>query len=358
MNQDVDLPSGKQIQRQLQAHFGDDLLAHRPRQLVLFPLIVAAIAAGTSAVLRFDFSVWTNLAFAFVLASLYGAAIFLTHELMHGSITRNVRLQNAFAYCGLTLFLISPTLWRVWHNKNHHGHTNAGNRDPDSFGTIDRYQRMRSTRFVTRLAPGSRSWMSYFFFFYWFTFHGQVVLWMQSRLLHDFRDVNRKRAILDSALMLAFWVTLGYVAGPYKSLFVIVLPMLLGNLTIMSYIATNHFLMPQGSHPLQNSMGVRTHPIVDLLHFNFSHHIEHHLLPSMNWRNYPKVRRWLETRFPAQYTAPSHALAIRLLYSTPRIYRDKVTLCDPRLRQPDVATDDLGKFMLAMAGLGTPAPKR
>ena len=70
----------------------------------------------------------------------------------------------ALGYLGFAPMLVSPTLWRTWHNQVHHGKTNQGNSDPDGFGTLSRYEKAPSTRFVARLAPGSRHPVRYFFF--------------------------------------------------------------------------------------------------------------------------------------------------------------------------------------------------
>ena len=191
--------------------------------------------------------------------------------------------------------MVSPTLWRTWHNQVHHGKTNQGNSDPDGFGTLTRYEKAPSTRFVARLAPGSRHPMSYFFFAYWFMFHGQVVLWIQSRYMRGFRRMNRRRAVVDSAVSALLWLTvavLALLAGPMYVLFAVVIPLVLANFIVMSYIATNHFMRPltETNDPIENSMSVNTLPIIDRMHFNFSHHVEHHLFPNMSAKHAPRVR--------------------------------------------------------------------
>lgn len=323
------IPSPKELKKQVVQDLGKQILDRRPQQIFLFVLAISTVIAGYITLLGRNNSIFTDLMACVILCLAHSVLVFLAHEAMHGSISSNKQVQNFIGFIGMLPFMVSPTLWRQWHNKNHHGHTNAGNRDPDSFGTLDRYERVKSTRFVTKLAPGSGHWLSYFFLFYWFTFHGQVVLWIQSALLYDFRTLNRKKAIFETGLMFAYWAGLAYIAGPYLSILMIAIPMIVANFTIMSYIATNHFLMPQDPHPLLNSMGVTTLPILDMLHLNFSHHIEHHLFPTMNWKNFPALRKYLKERFPEVYLAPNHKRAISMLYKTPRIYQDDQTLCDP-----------------------------
>lgn len=323
------LPSPVNLRRTIMKQVPSTLFNRHPLQMWLYaPIVVMMLALGY---LMYAYSGPWYLMFlgSLGLSILVGAAVFLAHEALHGSITKNLYLQNFAGYIGFSPFLISPQLWRFWHNKAHHGHTNQGNFDPDSFGTLERCQRVRSTRLVTKLAPGSGHWLSYFFLFYWFTFHGQIVLWLQSKYAYAFRGFNRSRAIVESILMLLGWLGLSYILGLYNALFIILIPMILGNFTIMSYIATNHFLMPQSDHPLLNSMGITSPKWIDALHFNFSHHIEHHMFPGMNWSQTPALRRWLKHHYGEYYMAPTHAKALYWLYKTPRIYKTPEVLVDP-----------------------------
>ena len=149
--------------------------------------------------------------------------------------------------------------------------------------------------------------------------------------MRTFARFNRRRAIIDSAVCLALWITVGILAGPFYSLFVIAIPVMLTNALVMGYIATNHFMRPmtKSNDPIENSMSVTTLPIIDRLHFNFSHHVEHHLFPNMSAKHAPRLRTWLEENENDRYVTPNHAFAIAYLYRTPRVYLDATTLCDP-----------------------------
>jgi hypothetical protein len=61
-----------------------------------------------------------------------------------------------------------------------------------------------------------------------------------------------------------------------------------------------------GPDSLSTTMSVSTFRVVDWLLFNFSHHVEHHLFPSMSPRYYPLVRQSLAAENPAisQMKAP------------------------------------------------------
>jgi len=322
--------SYKTIRQQLRRELPSEVFRARPLRAFLLIPIFGSILALSAGLLLWKGPWYFMLPVAVILGQLYGMNGFLGHEVLHGSVVKSKAFQNVFGYLAFAPFLISPQLWRVWHNQIHHGHTNIGNRDPDSFGTLGRYERHPSTRVVTRLAPGSGKWYSYLFLFYWFTFHGQIVLWVQTKFMKAFQNFDRRRSCIESILFLAGWIAFGAFIGFEKSIYVILVPMAVSNFTLMSYIATNHFMRPQteDNDPIANSMSVDTLPIVDFFHLNFSHHVEHHLFPKMNPYHAPKVRDWLINAVGHRYVSPPHWKAISYLYRTPRVYKDANTLID------------------------------
>ncbi len=329
------------LRRQIRAELPDDTFAQQPRRALWF-IPLAGIGFGSIATIVITTPPWYVCLILSLLASQCMAAMgFLAHEVLHGSVVHSKWIQTFLGYLGFAPFLVSPTLWRTWHNQVHHGKTNQGNSDPDGFGTLSRYEKAPSTRFVARLAPGSRHPMSYFFFAYWFVFHGQVVLWIQSRYLRGFRRMNRRRAIIDTAVATLAWAAVALLAGPFYAIFAVVIPLVMANFIVMSYIATNHFLRPltRANDPIENSMSVDTLPVIDHLHFNFSHHVEHHLFPNMNGKHAPRVRSWLREHEADRYVSPAHWLAFLSLYRTPRVYLDATTLCDPDDPQGDYRAD-------------------
>lgn len=319
-----------------------EVFERQPRRALLVLPAVAGIVTLTLGLVEGGWPWWAQLPAVLGLANLYAFAGFLAHEVLHGAVVRRRWLQDALGTIGFGPFLVSPTLWRVWHNQVHHGNTNAGDRDPDSFGTMRRFERAPSTRFVTKLAPGSGTPVSYLFLFYWFTFHGQVVLWIQSRYLRGFERLDRRRAVAETAAFAGAWLLFALWAGPRGALLAGAVPMLIANAIVMSYIATNHFMRPQTERndPVGNSMSVTTLPVIDGLHLNFSHHVEHHLFPAMSARFAPRVRTELRSLVGDAYVSPPHPRAVAALYRTPRVYLDAGTLVDPytdrRVAIPDL----------------------
>ncbi len=319
------------ILRRLLDDLPEDSYTPQPlRALWMFP-IFASVVIGMVAIVQVNLAWYWALPISVLIGNSIAMMGLLAHEIMHGATVQPRWQQTFFGYFGFGPFLVSPDLWRFWHNGVHHGNTNVGNRDPDGFGTMKRYEKQPSTRFVVRLAPGSGRWYSYFFLFYWFTFHGQVVLWIQTAFMKGFERFHATRAKVETCLFIGLWLALGVAVGWRHSLFIIVIPMAAANFIAMSYIATNHFLRPQtdNTEPVDNSMGVRTIGLVDRLHWRFSHHVEHHYFPAMPGSGLPRVRAWFDANEPDRFVAPAHWKAVHYLYKTPRVYSTPDTLTDP-----------------------------
>lgn len=298
--------------------------------LIVIPCL-SLIVAGIWALIHLPLPWYAALAIGVISGQAYATMGFLAHEALHGSVFRSRRLQTLIGYLGLALFCFSPALWRVWHNQVHHGHTNRPDLDPDSYGSLDRFKRIPEAKFQLKIAIGSGLLSSLCYLFYEVTYQAQLIVWFTSRIMPGFERLNRRRAVGESALLALFWIALGIWGGVRVALYGILVPMAAANFIGTSYIATNHFLRPltETDKVLLNSMSVRTLKWIDLLHLNFSHHVEHHIFPRMNHRFTPLVREYLVKYAPDRYLAPSHWKALWWLYKTPRLYLDDYTFIDP-----------------------------
>ncbi len=296
---------------------------------VWFVVLQAVLWSGFAALLWLELPWWAQALIGVGLGHTLGAQGFLAHEALHGALGGPRWLQNAVGWLGFGPFLVPPEFWRRWHNQAHHGHTNDGDKDPDNFGTLRRYQKNPKVGAFLKLAPGSGSWLSALFLTYSFVFHAQMVLWLQSKHRREFEGFSRRTAIAQSLACAALWLGLAALSG-WTAWATVLLPLAVANTLVQSYILTNHFLRPMAvsNNPLDNAMSVRVPAPLDALHFHFSHHVEHHLFPGMPSHRAPRVRAWLLANEPARYVCPPHWLAVALLYETPRVYRDARTLVD------------------------------
>ena len=320
------------IRRRIHGELPPEAFQPRPARVLPALALVGAIATVSIILAARPLPAFAALLLSVFCGGLYASLFFLGHEAGHGAVVKSRGAQDAVMWPAFVIFLLSPTLWRVWHNTVHHVHTNQPDYDPDNFGTLATYDAFPSVRVVATLTPGSGRWGGLLYGSIWFTAHAQVVLWVQSRRCRGFESLARARASAESLGMAAFWLSLALWLGPWSSLVVVVIPMLIANAIIMSYIATNHLLRPLGDHadPLDHSMSVTTHRWLDLIHFNFSHHVEHHLFPSMSSRYAPLVRAKLRRYAAERYVAPSHGRALRLVFQTPRVHDPHGALIDPR----------------------------
>jgi fatty acid desaturase len=340
------------LRAKLRAELPPHIFTPKPLWSLLVIPIVGLIVAGSVLLATVPLSWPVALLGSILIGHLYGMQTFLGHDISHGASIRPGPLRTFITYLTFAVYVVSPYLWLPWHNQAHHGHTNVEGRDPDNFGTLDEHHQAGwFTRFILRLGPGSSGHVvSFIYFFLFFTVQGQGVLWVKSKQMPDFRGLRRRRVLLDTALLAAFWVSVAVLAGPRGALLVVLIPMLVTNFVVMSYIATTHMLSPMVARrdTLRTTMGVTTTRLLDLLHFHFSHHLEHHLFPAMCSWYYPRVRRRLRRHLGDRYLAPSHFEALRRVFLTPRLYAGLDTLFDPFSGRM-VAIDEV---RAALAGAG------
>lgn len=304
------------IRRSARRALPAEVFQPRPLRALLIPLwLVAAIGVGSVIALA-GLPWWADLGLALALGQLYAMLAFSAHEILHGSTVRGRLAQRVLGGIGFLPFLVSPHLWNEWHNRRHHTHANQGHRDPDSFGGIEHFEPGGARRAVMPLLPGSGHPLSYLFLFYWFTWHNLfILLFVSSR----FRGYDRRPALVYTAFAAVFWAAVIALTG-WAAIFVVAIPMLIGNALVMSYITTNHMMRPErpAEDILGNTMSVKVPWLVDVLHGWFSHHVEHHLFPTMSPSQAPRLRAWLRRNAPEDYLAPRLTKALWWLYRTPR----------------------------------------
>lgn len=321
----------EELRRTVRAMLPPDAFRRSPWRLGYVALLIGILVAASygAMVTPWYFAIPLSLLAGHCFAGL----MFFGHEVAHGAVTGSRALQDLMLYTCCFIYCLPPSLWRLWHNGIHHAHANVDIRDPDHFGMIPKYEQSGFfRRLVVHCAPGSGNPLSVLYPFLFFTGQSMSVLWHESAVIEDFRALNRTRAKIECILMALFWVGLCIATGWKGTLYLVAIPMLVANFTVMIYIFTNHVLRPlKGkASALDGTMSVTTIPLLDRLHFHFSHHIEHHLFPSLSSRHYPLVRKALQEIAGDRYLAPSHWWAVMVLYKTPKVYATPETFVEPR----------------------------
>jgi fatty acid desaturase len=261
----------------------------------------------------------------------YGTLGFLCHELAHGSIVKNQKLQWILSFIGMIPFTVSPTYWKFSHNRLHHGKAQKLIEDPDAFPNLRIYKSSKFIQFMFPFTPGSKHKRSAFYFFFWFSFHNfvaQSYLRFRNKI---FSPMDQTRVTLEFGAQILIAVAALIIAGPSNWLWLFIVPMAVQNYLLMSYISTNHNLSPLTGEndPLANSLSVSNHPILEFLHLNFGYHVEHHIYPTINPKHAKAIHRELKKQFPNDYKFMPKLEAMTALYKTPRIYKSAHVLIHP-----------------------------
>jgi len=261
-----------------------------------------------------------------------GGVTFVGHESLHGGIVRGRALIRTVGWLGFLPFVVSPQLWVAWHNRVHHNHCGQPGVDPDVYPTLAEYKRNRSAQWIAdHFALGRRRLAGAASLLFGFTGQSVQIL-IRANKSGLLRKHLHRRAIIETVMGVAVWTAVGFLVGPLAFLFVYVLPLIVANTIVMSFIMTTHNLSPLTpvNDPLVNSLSVTLPRVLEWLTLDFGFHVEHHLFPTMSTRNGRVVREVLRARYPGRYQSMPLTTAIHQLHLTSRVYRDDVTLIDPR----------------------------
>jgi fatty acid desaturase len=319
----------------LSKNLGPEVFQPNPWRLIPYGLCLLAAAGSFLAIVNLALPWPVKMALGVAIGLCTGTLGFITHELLHGSIIKNQKAQTVLGFFGALAFFISPTFWRFWHNRLHHGLTQQLIRDPDAFPNLKIFKASGFMKFMFPFTPGSGHKRSMAYFFFWFSFHifvAQTYLRFRNKV---FDPMDQKRVTLEFGAQVLLAAGLLAYAGPANWLWVFVIPLMVQNYLLMSYISTNHNLSPltNENDPLVNSLTVTNHPILEFLNLNFGYHVEHHLFPTVNGARIKAVHYELMKQFPDRYQIMPKWKAMKALYSTPRIYLNANELIHPETRE-------------------------
>ncbi len=277
----------------------------------------------------FDLHILLNVLLAIILGSSFAAMGFLGHEILHGTVVRKAWLRDFLGAIAFWPLATGPSLWRKWHNMTHHLHTQDDEHDPDSWPTLEAMLKKPFFRWIYRLPLSFRAFVSFCSLAIQFSAHSLRMFFVY---IKEFNVKKRPKVWVEFILPWVTWIGLLFILGPVKWFFAFFLPLFIGNFIVMSYISTNHRLNPlvPVNDPLANSLTVTVPKWVDVLHFNFSYHTEHHLFPGMSSKYYPLVKAQIKKMWPDRYHEMPMISALRALWKTPRLYFKGNELVDPR----------------------------
>jgi len=317
--------------KELRPKLSPDAFKPSKSRLAWIPFHLAVIVMATLAVAGGWVPWFVVPALSLAIGVSFACLTFVAHEALHGGIVRNKRAKYLVGWIGFLPFLVSPRLWMAWHDRVHHANTNLPD-DPDMYPSLAKYNANKQVRvFVDLFSLGCRRWRGGLSLILGFTVqHGHQLLGATTKGFLSVRE--RRLAIAESMLGVTVWATVAVLVGFLPFLFVFVLPLAVGNIIIMSFILTNHSLSPltKINDPLMTGLSVTSSRFVEWITLRFGFHVEHHLFPAMSSRHAPEVRALVRARWPERYQSMPLVKALGELHRTARVYKDSVTLIDPR----------------------------
>jgi fatty acid desaturase len=325
-----DLVAHASYVRDLRPELPPDTFAPARSRLLLVPLNVALIALATVAIAA-GWLPWPLVPLVSIAIGVCFAVLtFVAHELVHGGIVRGRLVRQVVGWVAFLPFTLSPRLWAAWHDRVHHANANLED-DPDMYPRLAEYEASGKIRFVVRaFSLGGKRWRGGLSLILGFTVQSAHQL-VDARKRGFLKGPAFAAAIAETVAGVAVWATVAVLVGFGSFVFVFVIPLLVANIIVMSFILTNHGLSPRVeiNDPLASGLSVTAPKWIELLTLKFGYHVEHHLFPAMSSRHAPRVRELLRTRWPRRYQSMPLWSALGELHRTARIYKDAVTLVDP-----------------------------
>ncbi len=303
-----------------------------PLRSVYFLVFLATNVLLITLIVHYNPAWYVKLVLALVIGQLNTSMAFFAHEALHGSVFKSKFLQDLVGFVAFTPFLLSPTYWRHWHNTLHHGNTQLIFKDPDAFPSLSVFKRSRFMKVVFKLSPGSKNVLSYFYLFYWFSLQAlinQVFMRFRNKM---WANINHARVTKEFLVMVLIASSYIYWVGVENLLWLVIIPFLIQNYVMLSYIVTNHNISPltKINDPLVNSLTVTNNRLNTFLHLNFGYHVEHHLFPRVSPAHAKNIHHLLIELYPDKYQHMPKWKALKYLYLTPRIYKNNEELIHPK----------------------------
>ncbi|MCW5940718.1 MAG: fatty acid desaturase [Fimbriimonadaceae bacterium] len=310
----------------------DRLFQPSARSLWWVPFHLAVIVGGYVFLSRW-FQPWLAPLVALAIGHSFACLGFLAHDVSHGGAFRNRTARDLFTLAAFSPLWIGPLLWRKWHNAEHHNNTQIEGVDPDHLFTIEHYKHNPVLRFLYRLSPLARNLVVFGSFTFRMT--QQTIRMLIAYVRDPATPVREKsRMLAETVGQAAFWIGLSLTLGGTVFVWGYVVPLLVANTVVISYIATNHFLNPLADERdvLASSLSVSLPKWLgwlDAMHHYFGAHVAHHLFPAAPPHHAREIERKVAELYPDRFYTMPLFTALRLLWQTPWVYEDGVNLVDP-----------------------------
>ena len=208
-------------------------------------------------------------------ASMHGVCLF-THEGVHGTIHKNILVNNFIGSLSGYIVLQTMAGYRVLHLK-HHKYLNI-NGDP---GLLKTYV---SNKFIIV----AMEW-GYLLFGY--------VAFLSIIPYQGFKQGTKKDKVLIIKDLIFIFLISGLIIKFLPLSWLIhgwLIPMIFVHFMMNIRGMSQHLMLEDHHDPYNGARTIIAHPIVDFFLCNENYHIEHHLYPSIPWYNLKKVHSLIQ----------------------------------------------------------------
>ena len=208
-------------------------------------------------------------------ASMHGVCLF-THEGVHGTIHKNILVNNFIGSLSGYIVLQTMAGYRVLHLK-HHKYLNI-NGDP---GLLKTYV---SNKFIIV----AMEW-GYLLFGY--------VAFLSVIPYQGFKQGTKKDKVLIIKDLVFIFLISGLIIKLLPLSWLIhgwLIPMIFVHFMMNVRGMSQHLMLEDHHDPYNGARTIIAHPIVDFFLCNENYHIEHHLYPSIPWYNLKKVHSLIQ----------------------------------------------------------------
>lgn len=244
---------------------------------------------------------WWTIPAAFVYGTLYGSASDARwHECGHRTAFRTKWLNDVVYHLASFMDVREPVSWR-WSHHRHHADTIVVGRDPEiAYQRPIRFWRIFADLFgLLSTAAEFRKYAAN----------------VRGRLTAAEADYvpprEASRAIFWGRVHVAIWATVitwSVVTTSFLPLMLIGLPSLYGRWLLVVFGTTQHAGLAEDvlDHRL-NTRTVHLDPVLRFLYLNMNYHLEHHMFPSVPYRNLPRLHRLVADDLPPAHRGLVHA---------------------------------------------------
>jgi fatty acid desaturase len=260
----------------------------RPGLVFLAKWAVSLLLTGYAVQLAMG-TAWIWLAM-FVHGSVIGLPSYaVSHESAHGTAFRT-RWLNELVFWMTSLIYMEEPLYRRYTHTGHHTYTLFEGRD-SQLPTLPVTLRV----WLLEVSGLALTWLHLLALLR--LAFGRYSGPMQEVISQNELPRTRRNAWIFIGIYTAIGVAIAF--GVDLLLWYLVIPVFLGQVTVVAFGLVQHVEMAKNSASIIDSTrSFRTNPLVSFLYLNMEHHVEHHLYPQVPFYSLPALNQALSTQLP------------------------------------------------------------